>query len=175
MSITLFGAAAQSGSDPAAGRDTTTRSIALGLLSTFIATVGFLLLINYLNFGYNEVQYQDGAGKPLPDTVLAADIEMRKAWFDVLKSSLLLLGTALTTIIGYYFGQREGAVKAAEARREEMQTKEKAEAIVETVVKNADEAFRQGATAQGPSVAADDNPPAYMGNGVTGAAEIIVP
>lgn len=37
-----------------------------------------------------------------------------KAWFDLLKSGLSLLGTAMTTVIGYYFGTRD--VRAVERK-----------------------------------------------------------
>ncbi len=53
-----------------------------------------------------------------------------KIWFDLFKSGFLILGGALTTIIGYYFGSR--GVQEAEASlnvalREAEKAKEKAE------------------------------------------------
>ena len=51
-------------------------------------------------------------------------------WFDLFKSGFLLLGGALTTIIGYYFGSRgvqEAEAKAATALHEAEKAREEAE------------------------------------------------
>lgn len=61
----------------------------------------------------------------------------------MVKSSLILLGTALTTVIGYYFGQREGAAKAARAEVNEAATDRRAAAAVNDSVSNAVDALRQ--------------------------------
>ncbi|MBK0403010.1 hypothetical protein I5M27_08425 [Adhaeribacter sp. BT258] len=107
----------------------TTKRIAYVLLFAFIISVALLFYINYDAFQY-------GAKKPDPSLV---DIEMRKGWFDLLKNALVLLGTALTTVIGYYFGQRAGALKAEEAEKKEKDAVDKIEIInqkAEDVVKN---------------------------------------
>jgi len=81
-------------------KDGTTQTIALVLLYTFIASVVVLFLTNI--FVEKLV------------TIVEND-DFRKGWFDLLKNALILLGTALTTVIGYYFGQREGTIKAEQA------------------------------------------------------------
>ena len=65
--------------------------------------------------------------------------EERKGWFDLLKNGLILLGTALTTVIGYYFGQREGSIKAAEAQKDAERTDSTAKHIVDLATKQRDE------------------------------------
>jgi hypothetical protein len=95
-------------------------TIALTLLWAFVASFGALLIINVCVSGWS-------------------DVDTRKAWFELMKSASILLGTALTTVIGYYFGQRESAqirkeAQAAEARAE---TKTK---IAESAEKKAESA-----------------------------------
>jgi uncharacterized protein involved in cysteine biosynthesis len=70
---------------------TTTKIIAKLLLFSFIISVGILLIINISVFQ----NYKDDKLQP-----------QVKDWFELLKNALILLGTSLTTIIGYYFGQR---------------------------------------------------------------------
>lgn len=110
-------------SDPS-NKDLTTKIIALVLLYTFISSVIILFLTNVF------VEYllkKDPTG------------DFRKGWFDLLKNSLILLGTALTTVIGYYFGQREGAIKAEQAEKNIEATDKQAQRAIEKVIQQRDE------------------------------------
>jgi hypothetical protein len=174
--------AATSSNDPVAMRDTTTRSIALGLLATFIATVVALMLINYCAFRYGEDKYT----KDVSAAIVASDNEMRKAWFDILKNSLILLGTALTTVIGYYFGQREGAAKAAKAEDQAIKAENQAEskvaaadrqaaAVVADTVDNTAAALREAAPSQSAASSPTADQSTYKEGNIGGPADIIVP
>ena len=78
------------------------------LLITFVLAVALLFVVNML-------RYDDG------QTELGK--ELYKEWFDLLKNSLVLVGTTLTTIIGYYFGQRESRVAYEKAFTAEQEVK----------------------------------------------------
>jgi len=71
--------------------------IAKWLLASFVVSLVALLVVN--------VGILWGTG------------DCDKAWFELLKSGLSLLGTAMTTVIGYYFGTRD--VRNAERRLNE--------------------------------------------------------
>ena len=90
-------------------RHRTTRFITHALLVTFIAT---LLCLFGISVGLIAK-----FGKPADDGVY-------NGWFDLLKSSLVLLGSTLTTIIGYYFGQRESAAALQKAEAAETKAKQ---------------------------------------------------
>ncbi len=81
-------------------KDKATLTVAYTLLFTFVSSLIFLAVI----------------------TVVSSKNPESKAfenWMGLLKNSLVLIGTALTTIIGYYFGQRESSEahkEAAEAK-----------------------------------------------------------
>jgi hypothetical protein len=82
------------------------QTVAFVLLWTFVVSFVFLIVINVvLAFG--------------------PDKEVGKPWFELMKNSSILLGTALTTVIGYYFGQRESAQARSEARAAETKAVEK--------------------------------------------------
>ena len=108
----------------ASNKDVTTKIIALVLLYTFISSVVILFLANIF-------------GSCL--TCKPDEPEMRKGWFDLLKNALILLGTALTTVIGYYFGQREGAIKAEQAEKKIEATDKQAQKTIEKVIQQRDE------------------------------------
>jgi hypothetical protein len=109
-------------------KDGTTRIIAVVLLITFVASILALFGINYENSHIS----------------LANDdkFEFKKSWLELLKNGLILLGTALTTIIGYYFGQREGSIKAQEAQQSLKETDAKAEQAVKNLTIERDNAIK---------------------------------
>ena len=74
--------------------------ISLVLLSAFVVSLGITLILNGIAFF---------------DFFKIADKESKNAWFELLKFLLIALSTALTTIIGYYFGQKEGNLKSQQA------------------------------------------------------------
>jgi ABC-type glycerol-3-phosphate transport system permease component len=88
-------------------RETTTRKIALGLLLTFIALLVLLVIINVIYI-----------------RSFKSDVDIRRGWFELMKTNTILLGTALTTVIGYYFGQRESAQARKEAQAAEVKVQE---------------------------------------------------
>ncbi len=108
-------------------KDRTTKTIALVLLYTFIASVTILFLTNIF---IEKLLTNDTNG------------DFRKGWFDLLKNALVLLGTALTTVIGYYFGQREGAIKAEQAEKKIEATDRQAQKTVERVIQQRDNDIR---------------------------------
>lgn len=114
-----------------ANRDQTTKTIALTLLYTFIASV-FILFVT--NLFIKEI-FKGGCKLPGDPN----DLDFRKGWFDLLKNAMVLLGTALTTVIGYYFGQREGAIKANEAEKKAAETNQQAGAAVSDANQQRDE------------------------------------
>lgn len=117
------------GSNPLNYRDLTTKRIALWLLFTFIGSVVALMIINVV---WSATKTADiGLGD-----------DGRKDWFELLKNALILLGTALTTVIGYYFGQREGAIKEAEAKKEIEATNLQAKNIIKETTENRDKAVK---------------------------------
>lgn len=110
-------------------KDQTTKTIALVLLWTFISSVAILFLTNIF-----------------VESLLKADTtsgDFRKGWFDLLKNALVLLGTALTTVIGYYFGQREGAIKAKQAEKEIEETGIKADNAIKKAFQQRDEDIKR--------------------------------
>ncbi len=115
-------------------RDKTTRKIALWLLFTFVTSIFVLFLTNI--FIFQLVLGKDGK---------EIDPDFRKGWFDMLKSSLVLLGSALTTVIGYYFGQREGEKKAEQAEKTIQATDAKAQEAVEQATRQRDDVIRETA------------------------------
>src|SRR6476620_4126072 len=109
-------------------KDRTTRTIALVLLYTFISSVVILFLVNIF---IKAIIKEDTTGD-----------DFQKGWFDLLKNALVLLGTALTTIIGYYFGQREGTIKAEQAEKKVEETDQRAQKAVKKAFQERDEAFK---------------------------------
>ncbi len=109
-------------------KDQTTKTIALVLLWTFIGSVAMLFITNMF-----------------VENLLKNDVEddFRKGWFDLLKNALILLGTALTTVIGYYFGQREGAIKAKQAEKDIEETGIKADNVIKKVIEQRDEEIKR--------------------------------
>jgi|GEM_PF-4757522 len=81
-------------------RSLATKYITYTLLGTFVASLIALFSTSTALLRCD--------GKP-------ADLDVYKGWFDLMKNGLILLGTALTTIIGYYFGQRESSVAYQQA------------------------------------------------------------
>jgi hypothetical protein len=112
-----------------------TQKIALVLLYTFICSVAGLFLVNLFIKSLNIYE----------------DADLRKGWFDLLKNSLILLSTALTTVIGYYFGQREGALKAEQADAE-------AEKAVTEVIGKRDQDIKAAAARTTPGLLPIDVP-----------------
>lgn len=99
--------------------------IAYTLLGTFALSFCALLLINvHLN--------RHGSSSD----------ELKKAWFELMKTASVLLGTALTTVIGYYFGQRESAQVRREAHAAEIKAETKSEEA-ETASKKAETAEKE--------------------------------
>src|SRR5512138_2286451 len=114
-------------------RDRTTKTIALVLLNTFVFSIITLFAVNVFL-----------------DT---DDTDAKKGWFDLLKNGLVLLGTALTTVIGYYFGQKEGSIKAEAAEKQAKASEEKAKAteekaknVVEKVITNTNKVVSDAVT-----------------------------
>lgn len=93
--------------------ENTAQIIALVLLITFVASFAVLLAINIIFSAW-----------PLSDDTNG---DTKKSWFELMKTASVLLGTALTTVIGYYFGQRESAQirREAQAAENKAETKEK--------------------------------------------------
>jgi hypothetical protein len=94
------------------------------LLLTFVFAVVGLFVVGIAN-------YKDG-------NTDAPSQENYKQWFDLLKNSLVLVGTTLTTIIGYYFGQRESRAayeKAYTAEQEVKTEKERTQTAADAVEK----------------------------------------
>ena len=111
-----------------APKDQTTKTIALVLLWTFISSVAILFITNIF---VEKLLTNDAAN------------DFRKGWFDLLKNALILLGTALTTVIGYYFGQREGAIKAKQAEKEIEETGIKADNAIKKAIEQRDEEIKR--------------------------------
>lgn len=135
----IFRRAKDNTADIPSNRDLTTKHIALSLLYTFIISIIALFIVN---------GYWITVDPKLKENVKIED--ERKGWFELFKNALILLGTALTTVIGYYFGQREGAIKAAEAQKEVEKTEQQAKQIVDQVTQQRDEAIKEAATDNDP-------------------------
>jgi hypothetical protein len=94
---------------------------------TFVVLIAYIfILVSFIASGYFA------SDKPEP------------AWFDLVKSGFTTLGSALTLILGYYFGQREvmavkDAKKEAAEQIEEVQNVEgeKRETLVGNLLKRA--------------------------------------
>lgn len=111
-------------------KDKTTKTIALVLLYSFITSVSLLFFVNMF---IRKLDIYD-------------DDDLRKGWFDLLKNALVLLATALTTVIGYYFGQREGTIKAEQAAKDIQETDQKAENAVQKAYQQRDKAIKNTVT-----------------------------
>ena len=85
--------------------DYTSRLIAKTLLFSFIGVLIALLVMNWYLIQRNCT-------------------EAIESWFELFKSGLILLGTSLTTITGYYFGQRDSAQSKKEAALSEQKANE---------------------------------------------------
>ena len=93
------------------------------LLLTFVLAVAGLFIVGL-------IKYDDGK--------TTGAQENYKQWFDLLKNSLVLVGTTLTTIIGYYFGQRESRAayeKAFSAEQDVKTEKERTQTAADAVEK----------------------------------------
>ncbi|HMI04638.1 MAG TPA: hypothetical protein VK541_19260 [Pedobacter sp.] len=123
-------------------KDPTTKNIALVLLWGFIGVLALLIVVNLFVFKLN----------------IGKNPDLTKGWFELLKNYLILLGTALTTVIGYYFGQREGAIKAEKASEEIRQTEQKAGAVVSEAIKQRDEAIKNNSGKDNDAADTDDAP-----------------
>ncbi len=123
-------------------KDPTTKNIALILLWGFIGSIVLLIVVNLFIFKLN----------------IGNDIDLTKGWFELLKNYLLLLGTALTTVIGYYFGQRDGAIKAEKADEEIKKTAQKADDVISDMQKQRDEAIKNSATKDNDPANTEDAP-----------------
>jgi hypothetical protein len=109
-------------------KDMVTTVIALFLLVTFITIMIALFFFNW---------YLVEKSQTIPEALLNnIPAETLKDWFELFKSMIILLGTTLTTIIGYYFGQRE----AKEARKEAEDAKINANKTVEEARKEVEDA-----------------------------------
>lgn len=83
-------------------KEKATLVIAFTLLFTFVGSLIFFAIITAISASKSNGQD-----------------EVYKNWLSLFKDSLILVATALTTIIGYYFGQRESSQaykEAAEAK-----------------------------------------------------------
>src|SRR5215211_6616387 len=83
-------------------KEKATLTIAYTLLFTFVGSVIFFAVITAVSASKGETQSK-----------------AYENWMALFKDSLILIATALTTIIGYYFGQRESTQayrEAAEAK-----------------------------------------------------------
>jgi hypothetical protein len=91
----------------ALSREDIAQKVAFILLGSYVLAFFVLIVINIC----------------LPPASDHVETDRDKNWFEMMKTSSILLGTALTTVIGYYFGQRE----SAQARREAIAAESKAE------------------------------------------------
>jgi hypothetical protein len=87
-------------------REDTAKIVAQVLLWTFVIAFGLLFIVNV------ALTFRDKGAQTAED-------DLSKGWLDMLKNSLVLLSTALTTVIGYYFGQRESIIARKEAKAAE--------------------------------------------------------
>jgi hypothetical protein len=133
-------------------RDMIPQIIALALLFTFITTVIGLFFTNIYSYKF------------LDKTV---DSDFKKGWFDLLKNSLVLLSTALTTVIGYYFGQREGTIKNEQAVQQLKSNEQEAVQLAASIYQNRNKAAKEGVI--GNDAPDLSNPPATLDD------DIIVP
>lgn len=152
--LSFLGQSKNAGED-AKNRDLTTKQIAVALLYTFVVSVALLFAINAW------IASQEGG--------IAMEKDGEKNWFDLLKNALILLGTALTTIIGYYFGQREGALKEADAAKKLEEADKETMTIVEQATQARVAEIRQRAAA------ANDAPEANAPSSSEGAGDIVIP
>lgn len=99
-------------------RSTMTRWVAIVLLILFSFSLVYLII-------FNTVLY-------FPKS------EVNERWFAIMKDGLVLLGTSLTTIIGYYFGQR----RAEQAENKAKEAEKNLEAA-DKIVQNQSEQIRE--------------------------------
>jgi hypothetical protein len=124
-------------------KDQTTKTIALVLLWGFVISLGILFFTNIFNL-YLISHYKASADKPSTEFEKVW-LEFQKSWLELLKNGLIFLSSALTTVIGYYFGQKEGSAKSAEAERIVKKTEKQAE-LVSGLILDRDQAIRESSS-----------------------------